>query len=409
MFLTHNRPIVRPIDDSVVREGPGNIIHVLRRARGFAPLPVTSIDDPRSILAFGAFLKSTLSLTSGGALITSQHLGDMDDVRSIDLLERTAREMCAFYDIRPALLACDLHPDFPSTRLAERLASEWRVPLVRVQHHHAHIAAVMAEHGLSGEVLGLAWDGYGFGSDTRAWGGESLVVNENGFRRVASFSPFPLPGGDRATREPRRCGLGLLAATLGPDETLVYARGLFDETKTKALLASIHNKNVSPETSSVGRLFDAVASLIGLPQQTSFEGQAAMALEFCAETFLSGDVEPYPIPLANDTLAIAHLGPLVRALLADRAAGASVAFMAARFQESLVDLALRIALRVGLPSVALSGGCFQNAFLARATAERLAKAGFSCFMPRAVPSNDGGISVGQILVASRASIGQGVN
>lgn len=404
-FLTHDRPIVRPVDDSVVREGPRQTLTVLRRARGFSPLSVGKLEDTRSILGLGAFLKSTVTLSARGELVTSQHLGDMDDPASIDLLERTARDMCRFFDVRPEIIACDLHPDFASTRLAERLATECGARLVRVQHHHAHIAAVMAEHGLEGEVLGLAWDGYGFGADGQAWGGEALVVSDEGARRVAHLAPFRLPGGDRAAREPRRSALGLLVATLGPTRAFAEMNDLFDAPQANALCAAITSGFSAPETTSVGRLFDAVAALAGLRGKCSFEGQAAMELEWAAETNLSL-VEPFPLPLSNDTPAVADLVPLAEALLADRAAGLGAPHLAARLQNTLVELAWKIAERAGLPHVALAGGCFQNVFLARATRERLERAGFSVLAPAAVPVNDGGISVGQVLVASRAPIGQ---
>ena len=198
-FLTHDRPIARPVDDAVVRMGPRGI-QVVRRARGQAPLPVGTIDDKRTILGLGAFLKSTITLSVEGRLVTSQHLGDMDDPRSIDLLSATVRDMTRFFEVRPSVIACDMHPDFPSTRLAERLAEQWRAELCRVQHHHAHIASVMAERGLRGEVFGIAWDGVGFGLDGQAWGGEALVASELGFHRFAHISPFRLPGADTAAR-----------------------------------------------------------------------------------------------------------------------------------------------------------------------------------------------------------------
>lgn len=409
VFLTHNRAMMRPIDDSVVREGLGARITVLRRARGFAPIPVGKIAETRPILALGAFLKSTITLSVGGALCTSQHLGDMDDPRSVDLLERSARELCGFYEARPSVIACDLHPDFPSTRLAEKLAREWGATLVRVQHHHAHVASAMVEHGLSGDVLGLVWDGYGFGTDGAAWGGEALCVSDGAMKRFSHLLPFRLPGGDRAAREPLRSALGLLLATFEPSEASSLADERMEKTKARALLSAAQAGFSAPETTSMGRLFDGISALLGICTQTSFEGQAAMALQFCAEEDECDGGDAYPLPLTHEAPAVADLRPLLRALVDEKRAGQSAASIARRFHHSLADLAVRTAERAGLGRVVLAGGCFQNTLLARATRERLEKAGFEVFLPERVPVNDAGISVGQILVASQSKVGHGEN
>ncbi|MRG93730.1 carbamoyltransferase HypF [Polyangium spumosum] len=403
VFLVHDRPITRAVDDAVVRAGPDGI-GVLRRARGFAPLSVAHWPADEPILGLGAHLKSTITIAVGGELVTSQHLGDLDGPAAVDLLERTARDMVRFFDIRPAALACDLHPDYASSRLAERLAEEWGAKLVRVQHHHAHVAAVMAEHGLEGEVLGLAWDGTGLGTDGFSWGGEAIVASAAHFRRVAHLAPFRLPGGDRASREPRRSALGLLHATLGP-EALARARGLGEERALSALLAAMNQGFSAPISTSVGRLFDAVAALVGLRETCSFEGQAAMELEWFASTHPEPRPLPYPLPLSDGAPAVADTAPLVRALLADRDAGRPVAEMAAQFHASLVELGLRIAERVNLPRVVLAGGCFQNDLLTRALTSRLRAAGFDVRLGARVPTNDGGISVGQAAIAARVCTG----
>ncbi|MDI1436234.1 carbamoyltransferase HypF [Polyangium sorediatum] len=401
LFLVHDRPIVRAIDDSVVRAGPDGI-SVIRRARGFAPLSVARWAADAPVLGMGAHLKSTMTLAVGGELLTSQHLGDLDGPAAVDLLERTARDMTRFFDLRPSVIACDLHPDYASSRLAERLAREWGAEVVRVQHHHAHVLSVVAEHGLDeGEVLGLAWDGVGLGADGSAWGGEALVASASGFRRVAHLRPFPLPGGDRAAREPRRSALGLLYATLGPD-TLTAARALGDESAASCLLAAMTRGFAAPLSTSVGRLFDAVAALLGLRDTCSFEGQAAMELEGCAATHPDPRPEPYPLPLSDGAPAVADTGPLVRAVLTDRAAGRPLAEMAARFHAGLVDLGARVAERVNLPRVVLAGGCFQNDLLTRALTSRLRADGFDVRLPARVPTNDGGISVGQAAIAARS-------
>ncbi len=405
LYLTHDRPIVRPIDDSVVREGARGI-QVLRRARGFAPLPVFQLPDERCILGVGAFLKSSVSLLVGGDAIMSQHIGDLDDVESVDLLEKTVRDLVRFFDVRPEVIACDLHPDFASTRLAERLAKEWKAKLVRVQHHHAHVASVMAERGLEGEALALVWDGYGFGTDSLAWGGETLIVRPGTFQRLGRLQRFRLPGGDKAAQEPWRCALGLLAATLG-ERGFVVGKNHFPGAPVDALLPALQRGISAPWTSSMGRLFDAVAALLGIRQVNCYEGQAAMELEWCAAQNPGELPDPYPIPLSPETCIEANLEPLVQGLLAHLAAGRSISEIAARFISSLVDLGVRYCQRAGLPRVVLAGGCFQNDLLTRALVKRLETCGFDVFLPEQVPINDGGISAGQVAVAAMQTAARG--
>lgn len=405
LFLVHDRPIARPLDDSVLREGPAGI-GLLRRARGYAPRPVARIRDERPILGLGAHQKSTVTLAAGGELIASQHLGDLDGPRAIDLLERTARDLVRFFDVRPAAVACDLHPDFPSTRLAERLSAEWGAPLVPVQHHHAHVVAVMAEHGIEEDTLGLAWDGMGLGLDGTLWGGEALFANARHFLRFAHLRPFRLPGGERAAREPWRSAIGLLFATLDMRPALDAARNLVDEPTARALMPALARGINAPQTTSVGRLFDAVAALIGLRHTCSFEGQAAMELEWCAATYPDPRPAPYPMPLLDGMPLVADTTPLVEGLLFDRARGRPAPEMAARFHASLAALAAALVRRAGARRVALAGGCFQNALLARLITERLAREGCAVLLPARVPPNDGAISIGQVCIASARDLGQ---
>jgi len=405
VFLTHDRPIVRPIDDSVVRAGAQGI-HVLRRARGFAPLPVFQLNDERCILGLGAHLKSSVSLLVHGDVVMSQHLGDLDDVDSVDLLETTVRDMVRFFDVRPEIITCDLHPDFASTRLAERLAVECSAHLVRVQHHHAHVASVLAERNIQTEVFALVWDGYGFGLDGQAWGGEALVVRPGTFQRIGHLKPFRLPGGDKAAYEPRRSALGLLAATVGND-ALFFGKTLWPNGSAETLLQAMERGVAAPWTSSMGRLFDAVAALIGIRQECSFEGQAAMELEWCAETNPGDLPEPYPIPLSDGHVWTADLAPLVRGLLTHKRAGMQVSELSARFISSIVDFGVRSCQRAGLSQVVLAGGCFQNDLLTRSLVLQLENAGFQILLPQQVPINDGGISAGQVAVASRLTMFQG--
>jgi len=428
LFLVHDRPIVRPVDDSVARVTSQGL-QLLRRARGFAPLPIDLGLAGPTVLAVGGHLKNTVALGLGRQAIVGSHVGDLESVLSVAVHEQAIRDLVHFLKVVPDVVACDLHPDYASTRHAERLAQEWDVPLVRVQHHHAHTAACMAEHQIEGPVLGLAWDGTGYGTDGTVWGGEALECDGTDFRRVAHLRCFPLPGGDRAVREPRRSALGVLFEIF-KDEAVELAQDWFSTSELETLLIMLKRSLHSPRSSSMGRLFDAVAALCGLPARISFEGQAAMALEFAAD---AAEQEAYPLPLSDRAAvhragtgsffgpfrgekcacplpairapAVADWEPLVQAVLSDRAAGEPVARISARFHNALANLAVEVAQRWGGSQVVLSGGCFQNALLAERTRERLLQSGFRVYTHLQVPPGDGGIALGQLLVAARRSQG----
>lgn len=401
-FLVHDRRIVRPVDDSVARVGPSGL-QLLRRARGVAPLPLPfPAADASCILAMGGQLKSTVALGRAGQAVVSQHLGDLLSPDGALLLERCVADLVEFFHARPGLLACDLHPDYVSTRLAERLATAWDVPLVRVQHHHAHVAACLAEHGLAGPVLGFAWDGAGLGSDGTLWGGEVLVVDAAGFQRVAHLRPFSLPGGEGAIRQPRRAALGVLYEIFGGGVVERLDVG-FRPSELRVLLGMLRQHINTPRTTSVGRLFDAVACLAGVRDQVGFEGQAAMELEFAADGI--DDDGAYPLPVGSGEPAVADWEPLIRAVLEDRSNGVAAGRISARLHNALAAFAEEVAARVGLPRVVLSGGCFQNMRLTQAVRTRLIARGFEVFMPLRYPPNDGGISLGQLWVAAHAQKG----
>ncbi|MFT3772167.1 MAG: carbamoyltransferase HypF [Minicystis sp.] len=406
-LLTHDRPIVRPVDDSVARVGLDGLA-LLRRARGFTPLPLSLPIAAPPILALGGHLKSTAAILIDGRAVVSQHLGDLHTVESAALLERTALDLARFLGVRPVHVVCDLHPDYASTRLAERLAATWGASIMRVQHHHAHVAACLAEHGVHGPALGLAWDGAGYGLDGTIWGGEALAVDRGDFERIAHLHPFPLPGGERAFREPRRAALGLLFATCPRDEVIACARAWFREAEIAALLGMLDRAVNTPRTTSVGRLFDAVAALAGGRALTTFEGQAAMDLEHAAEAArASGDTHAYTLPVRAGSPGVIAIEPLVRAILDDRARGVPPGVIAARFHEALAALAEQLATMSGAQRVALGGGCFQSAILGASIRRRLAARGIEVHAPRLYPPNDGGLSLGQLYVAahrvSRAS------
>ncbi len=415
-FLVHDRAIARPVDDSVLRVVEGERV-ILRRARGYvprpiripAPLPSGRVMVP--ILAVGGHLKNTIALSSGNEVLLSQHLGDLSTLEAFEAFRHTVDDLQRLLDVQPTLVACDLHPDYRSTRFAQEFATRQAVPLVQVQHHHAHVAACMAEHGLDGQVLGVVWDGSGYGLDGRLWGGEFLVAGYPGFTRLAHLRPFRLPGGEMAMRKPWRCAFSLLWETHGEGvaiQELGARRGRQGEPDALAVL--LNTGVVSPETTSMGRLFDAVASLAGLCDEASFEGQAAMALEFAAaryEKTAPGDETGYPCPIrqGDDRSVewVADWRPLIELLLEERRTGSSPERIAFRFHLGLVDLIGQIAERAALPRVVLTGGCFQNALLLRLARHRLARAGFTVYGHRLVPPNDGGLSLGQTVVAAHRS------
>ncbi len=427
VLLTHNRPIVRPVDDSVARVGPDGL-QVLRRARGFAPLPIELGLESPTILAVGGHLKNTVALALGSGrvrethhetesiddssprsthptqVVMSPHVGDLDNVLGVEVHRRAIRDLVDFFEAVPEVVACDLHPDYASTREAEALAAGWDVPLVRVQHHQAHVAACVAEHRLEGPVLGLAWDGTGYGTDGTVWGGEALICQRAEFTRTAHLRTFALPGGDKAVRQPRRSALGVLFEILA-EQAAEDATGWFSPSELDTLLSLLARGVHAPRTSSMGRLFDAVAVMCGLPAVISFEGQAAMALEFAADKeathAASHRNDAYPLPLSDELPAVADWEPLVRGVLSDRAAGEPAGRISVRFHNALAELAVAVARRSGCSRVVLSGGCFQNALLTDRVRGRLLESGFSVYTHRRVPPGDGGIALGQVAVAAR--------
>ncbi|MBI5240695.1 MAG: carbamoyltransferase HypF [Elusimicrobia bacterium] len=379
-FLMHDRPIVRHADDSIVRLARGRQL-VLRRARGFAPLPLRTGRPLRPVLALGAHLKNTVALGWERQIVVSQHLGDLETAASLDAFRAALSDLARLYGFQPERAACDLHPDYASTRRAESLD----LPVVRIQHHHAHVAALMAEQDIAPPVLGVAWDGLGFGPDGTIWGGEFLVVDEKGFRRFAHLRQFSLPGGEAAIKEPRRCALGLLAELgLGLDRLApLFPEGWAAARKLPASAA------LSPRTSSAGRLFDGMASLLGLRQKNSFEGQAAMSLEHCLDASEAG---AYPAKGGD-------WEPILRAALEDIDKGVPAGKVSARFHNGLARMIVAVAKDAGLERVALTGGVFQNAYLSEKAAALLEAAGFLVYTHQRLPPNDGCISAGQAYVA----------
>ncbi len=395
MLLTHNRPIARPVDDSVVRPAASGI-QVLRRARGYAPLPVTLGQIAPPLLALGGHLKNTVAVSLGRQVVLSQHIGDLDNLPAVKVFQRAVDDLMGFFRIEPQAIVCDMHPDYASTHHAETLAARWDVPLLRVQHHHAHAASCIVEHGLQGRVLAFTWDGAGYGTDGTSWGSEALICQGPTFRRVAHLRSFPLPGGDRAARQPRRAALGLLFEIFHT-RAAQYAQHWFSPAELSTLLSMLEQGKHCPRTTSVGRLFDAVACICGLGEQSSFEGQAAMALEFAV---YPGEDEPYSLPLSEDWPMIGDWEPMIRAILADRAAGEPAGRISARFHSALAEWAAAVARSVQCSQVVLSGGCFQNAILDDWVRRRLTVSGLKVYSHQTIPPNDGGLALGQIAVAA---------
>lgn len=411
-FLIHDRTIARPMDDSVVRMARSGPI-VLRRARGLVPRTIRLPEPVASrvagpVLAVGGHLKNTVALLDGDRVLLSQHLGDLSTLETEYAVRQAIDDLQWLLRVEPSAVACDLHPDYRSTRLAEELAGQWDVPLVRVQHHHAHVAACMAEHGATGEVLGVAWDGSGYGTDGSLWGGEFLLVTYRESEHVGHLRQFRLPGGEQAAREPRRVALAVRWETFGPQDCLT---GLEEGTEWKEqaqlVMAMLAKQIQSPVTTSMGRLFDAVASMLGLCQVASFEGQAAMALEhevIRASASVHGEDDTYPIPLVaqNETPRrwIADWRQMIELIAGDLSHGIERSRIAFRFHRALAELIGQVAERVGVRQVVLTGGCFQNGLLADLARERLESAGFVVLTHREVPPNDGGLALGQAIIAA---------
>ncbi|MCS6976366.1 MAG: carbamoyltransferase HypF [Gemmatales bacterium] len=443
LFLTHDRPIARPLDDSVVQVVDGRPM-TLRRARGYVPEPVCSgiveatgqltltarrQDSSSSItasggrqspgaapasggrqspgasqttngpiLALGGHLKNTIALTVGDTIVLSQHLGDLDTLAARNHFDRAIRDFLDLFQIEPVAVICDAHPDYASTLWAEEQAATRGVSVFHVQHHQAHVWACLVEQGESGPALGVAWDGTGYGDDGTIWGGEFFLVEGHGCRRVGSLLPFPLLGGDAAVRQPRRSALGVLWTALGEQawrrNDLPSVRS-FSDSERSTMSALLRRKVGVVMTSSMGRLFDAVASLLDLCHVSRYEGEAAMRVQAAAGSVEAvRDAEPYSFAVADD--GVIDWRPMVHGLLVDHR---RPDLAAARFHATLAEMIAAMAKRTNQQTVALGGGCFQNRLLVEVIAARLRNDGRRVLWPCEVPPNDGGLSLGQILAA----------
>jgi hydrogenase maturation protein HypF len=416
-WLLHDRDILVRCDDSVVRSeqqavsspvpgtapskpsahrSPRTAHRFVRRARGWTPRAIGLARDGPPVLALGGWFKNTVCLTRGDEAFVSQHIGDLDNAPTCRALAETALHLMEVLEIEPAVVAHDLHPDYYSTRFAADFARERNLPAVAVQHHHAHIAAVAAEHGLEGPLLGLALDGVGLGADGAAWGGELLRVDGAEFSRLAHLQPLALPGGDRAAREPWRMAASALHA-LGRDPD-IEAR--FSHPAAAMVRQMLERGVNAPPTSSAGRLFDAAAGLAGVRDVAAFEGQAPMLLEGLAEAH--GPVSPLEGGFRLNSDGALSFLPLLDAIAGLKDPGRAASLFHATVAEGLAQWVLEHSRRQGLRRAAFGGGCFLNHLLSSALREQLRGAGLEVFETAQVPPNDGGLSLGQAWVALHA-------
>jgi hydrogenase maturation protein HypF len=405
-YLVHDRPIVRHVDDSIVRVMAGREM-IIRRARGFAPMPIRRTHAKAKVLAVGAHLKNTIAASAGDQTFISQHIGDLETPQAVAAFEGVIDSLDGLYDIVPEIIACDEHPDYKSTRFA----CTADLPVIPVQHHYAHVLSCMAENELEPSALGIAWDGTGYGDDGTIWGGEFLQISSGGFDRVAHFRTFALPGGDTAIREPRRSALGMLYGMFGEDAFAMHELEpvrTFNRSEMSLLEKMLVNGVNSPLTSSVGRMFDAVASIIGLKHFVGFEGQAAMELEFATGGIQTDERYEFMLVPKQDGRMIVDWAPSIEEIITDVRAGVSRGSIAARFHNMLSEVIIAISKQVGEQAVALSGGCFQNKYLLESSIRRLTDEGFTPYWHRYVPTNDGGISLGQTFAADRIIAGRDV-
>jgi hydrogenase maturation protein HypF len=407
-YLVHNRPIVRHVDDSILRVTMNREL-VLRRARGYAPLPLFYEGLPADILAVGGHLKNTIAITADSNIFTSQHVGDLENQEASDAFHEVILSFRRLYQTNPTHVAADMHPDYVSTKYAQTC----KIPLVSVQHHYAHVAACMAENDLDGSVLGISWDGTGYGLDGTIWGGEFLLTDKAGFTRAATFRKFRLPGGATAVKEPRRAALGVLFEIMGDqlfDQRDSVPVRFFNNSEISVLSRMLHKGIHSPWTTSAGRLFDAVASLTGMRQVINYEGQAAMELEFAIGSERTDESYPFRISdeMEMSAEACKHSSimtfdwePLISAILQDVRDAIPLATISKKFHNTLVEVMVEVARRVAEKRVVLTGGCFQNRVMVERAVQRLRAEGFHPYWHQRIPPNDGGIALGQVVATAR--------
>lgn len=397
-FLVHNRRIVRHVDDSVVRAIKGRTM-VMRRARGYAPLPVEIKErkaSEKTIISLGGHLKNTIAMKVGSNVFVSQHIGDLETHESLLAFEKVTQDFQNLYQSDAVLFLCDMHPDYNSTKYARNSGIDSKA----IQHHVAHVASCRAENNVEGKALAISWDGTGFGTDGSIWGGEFFLTYDNSCTHVGSIRQFPLPGGELAIKEPRRSALGLLYEIFGNEifeSRKFFIENYFSEQELQVLKGMLNSRLNCPMTSSVGRLFDAVSSLLDIMQKINFEGQAAMALEFAADPLKVGY---YKFIIDIGTFLTVDWQPIIETIIEEKRKGMNISIIAAKFHNTLVRIIEYFAEYFSEDKIVLSGGCFQNAFLLEKVINKLESQGYTVYRHQRVPTNDGGISLGQIAAAN---------
>ncbi len=403
-FLLHNRDIHSRYDDSVVMVEQDQTIMV-RRARGYAPYPVPLPFHARQILACGAELKNTFCLTRDNHAFLGQHIGDMENLETLEHFEATIALYERLFRIQPELIACDLHPDYLATQWAETVSQQNKIPIIGVQHHHAHIVSCMVDNEIQEPVIGVALDGTGYGTDGHIWGGEFLVADFGHYQRKAHLEYLPLPGGTAAINRPYRTAISYLYTLLGEDALNpdLPCLSSVDEVELDLIKRQVDRRLNTPLTSSCGRLFDAVSALLGIRGQIDYEGQAAVELEMAADEGSEEGIYPFAVEV-KDGENVIKLRELFTAIMSDLTQGIPVPVISTRFHNTVAqmvsDVCSRIARETGITKVALSGGVFQNRLLLRKTTTALGATDLTPITHRRVPCNDGGISLGQAVIAN---------
>lgn len=406
-FLLHDRDIHMRVDDSIARVA-GKRVSISRRARGFVPGAIDLGEETDDILATGPELKNTFCLTKGRFAIMSTHIGDMENAGALEFYKESLRNLRSSFKSDPAIIARDMHPGYATSSFASEYARSEGIPagrIVEVQHHHGHIAGVMAEHGLRRKVLGVAFDGTGYGTDGTIWGGEFFVCDRASFERAGRLKLTGLPGGEMAVKEPWRMAVSYLRQAYGTRSIEVIKKDFpkLATPETSVIMKMLEEGINTPLTSSVGRLFDAVASLAGIRDRITYEAEAAINLEAAAREHSIKKKDPYPFEIDNNGLRSIDMAPMVRSIVEDVSDGKDPSYIAARFHQTLASVITTTLLLMreasGINEVALSGGAFQNSLLLSLSMDSLAREGFMVYINEQVPSNDGGVALGQAAIA----------
>ena len=400
-FLVHNRDIFMRVDDSVVRVMPNNSSFAfIRRSRGYVPDPILLHEDGPEVLGCGADIKNIFTLTKGSFAIPSQHIGDMENYETLQFFEESLRNLKDVYRVHPVALAYDLHPMYLSTQWALRQED---IQKIGIQHHYAHVASVMAEKGIKEKVLGVSFDGTGYGIDGNLWGGEFLIADIEGFTRVGQLKYMPLPGGEVAVKEPWRIAVSLIKDVVG-DETIPYLQSIgfiekYGDKKISDILKIIDNRQFSPLSSGAGRLFDAISALMGVCDKNTFEGEAAIALEAITRP---GIVDDYPVDIQLRNPLEVDFSQTVLKIIGDLAKGKNKGIISSKFHNTLVNVIVRVIKRLSqaysINDVVLCGGVFQNMYLLERAMSSLVSTGMKVHIHDKVPTNDAGISLGQAYI-----------